>query len=113
MRHWALESACRRVIRFSELPGPYAHSLERKRKFFLGGIHQNNFDFDLLADFQNILRFGVAVFPGKFADMQQPFHSRLELDKSAEIGHRRDAAFDERARWIARGHALPWMRHQL
>ncbi len=77
------------------------HSLlDTERQLLAGWIDTENLDIDLVADLNQFVRMIDAASPGHFADVDQTFDARFELDEGTVAHHIHDFALDDRAHWV-------------
>ena len=77
------------------------------------GIDAEHLRFDAVADVEDLRRVLDALAPRHFADVNQAFDARLELDERAVVGQADHLAADAHARGEAIHHRRPRIGHQL
>src|SRR5450631_55076 len=95
--HLAFDLDANSVFRGRTIPGIGFQLADAEGDFLLLAVNSQNNGFDFLILFQNIARFGDALGPRKFRDVDETFDAGFELHKRAVRHEADDLALDLRA----------------
>src|SRR3989449_691662 len=103
----SLDLGADRVLRLHEVPGIRRHLLHPERDLAGGLVHIEHLRFHLRADGDDLGRVPDFVRPAHLGDVDEAFHTRLQLDEGAVIGQADHPALDPGADRILGGDAHP------
>src|SRR6266568_59208 len=103
----ALEPGAGRVFLEGPVPGIGLQLAQAQRNLLLVAVDAQHGGLDVLALLEHIGRFGDALGPGEFRDVNEAFHARFEFDERAVRHEIDDLAFDPRADGIFGFDVLP------
>src|SRR5688572_17309088 len=109
----ALDAGADRVLLGQLVPRVALDLLEAQRNAAGRRIDAEHLRFHGVADVQDLRRVLDALAPRHFADMDQPFDARFELDERAVVGEAHDLAADAHAGGETIHHGGPRIGHQL
>src|SRR6185437_7640028 len=109
----ALDHRAGRMVGGESGPGVFLGLLEAQADAALVGIHFQHRHVHFRAGSDQLGGCGVLLDPGHFADMDQAFHTRLQLHEGAIVGDVGDLALELHAHRILGGDAFPRVGLQL
>ncbi len=83
--------------------------LDTQRQLLSSSIDAQDLDIDLVADVDHLVGMIDATSPGHFADVDQAFDARFQLDECTVAHHVDNFALDDRTHWVLLDNVFPWV----